>query len=262
MPAQELPFFESSVATPVPGLQPASARHPGSGSSAGVGKTLSARRHQRQHRTPYSRNSFPVGVSGHTSMEYMTSQACLTTVFPTSYVPDGPDGVWPPTGTDMHAMFGGVGCANNVCARVVDGHIVPPPPLPSVALRPPSMRPPRISLRRSAFHQPDARRSAWNVPTSWHCYRGEVRRHKLPQSRLSRSSMVTYSTTAHSVAYACRQLEVRRAPRQLVRGAPRKRLWLICEHPSGAVCEIAIALLRSSQSHVSRGGTYRTNYLR
>ena len=131
MLAQELPFSDSSVVTPVLGLQPASARHPGSGSGAGVATTLPTQRHQHQHYTPYSRHSILVGVSGNASAEYMTSQASFATVFPTSYVPDGLHGVWPPVDADMHVMFAGAGYANNnVCARVVGGRIVPRPPVP------------------------------------------------------------------------------------------------------------------------------------
>ena len=132
-PAEAMPIYEPSVAPPAPGLQPSSARHPGSGYCPDVTTTLSAHRdHPRQH-TPYSHNNFSVGVSAHTSAEYTNphSQASFATIFPNGYVPNGPHGVWQPVGTDTHVMFAGAGYANNdVYARVVDGRIVQPPPVP------------------------------------------------------------------------------------------------------------------------------------
>ena len=131
MRARDFPFFESSVAIPVPGLQPSSARHPGYGSGAGVATTPPAQRHGHQHCTPHSRDSIPVGASGHASAECMTSQASFPTVFPTSYAPDSSHVVWPPAGSDAHAMFAGTGYVNhNVYAPVVDGRIVPSLPVP------------------------------------------------------------------------------------------------------------------------------------
>ena len=109
MPAQDFPFFESSVAIPVPGLQPSSARHPGYGSGAGVATTPPAQRHEHQHCTTHLRNSIPNGVSGHASAKYMTWQASFATVFPTKYVPNGPQGVWPPMGRNA-PLAGALDC--------------------------------------------------------------------------------------------------------------------------------------------------------
>ena len=131
MPAEAMPFYEPSVATPAPGLRPSSARHPGSEYCPDVAMTLSVQRDHRRQHTPYSRDSISVGVSARTSAEYTDSQASFATVFPKGYAFDGPHRAWPPVAINTHAVFAGAGYANNdVYAQVVDGRIIPPLPVP------------------------------------------------------------------------------------------------------------------------------------